>query len=528
MKRDEGLLKSAGIISAAVAVSRITGLLRESVFSWLFGAGAEFDAYVLGYRIPNLARDLFAEGALSSAFVPTFTRYLTTKTRDEARELSNVTSTLLLAIVGILVALGMLFTPAFVEIFASGFHAVPGKFELAVELVRIMFPFLLFVALAAQAQGILNASHQFGIPALSSSLFNVGSIVFGLAIGWLIDSPIRGMAYGMLCGGAAQLCFQLPSIWRAGFSWRPRWNLRHEGVQAILRLMGPAVLGVASVQINVLVNTNFAASLPGNGAVSWLAYAYRFQQLPMGLFGIAIASATLPRISRSAAGGDLTQFRETFSRSLVMILLLTIPSAAGLAVLGESMIALVYQHGRFQPFDTHQTAVALSCYAVGLASFASLKLIAPAFYALGDAKTPMLVSMLSIAVNFVTAFTMLRVFSIGHAGLALSLSLVSVFNSVVLLELMRRRIGGIHSGHIASGLLKILLAAVPMAGVCFAVRLTSHRLLGGGHSAHLFNVLVGIPAGALAFYLTASALRIPELTDTRKAFLQKLGIRSVC
>ncbi|HVW84141.1 MAG TPA: murein biosynthesis integral membrane protein MurJ [Bryobacteraceae bacterium] len=523
---EQGILKSAGVISAAVAASRMTGLVRESVLGWLFGAGATFDAFVLGYRIPNLARDLFAEGALASAFVPTFTRYLATRTREEARELSNVTATLLVAITGTLCALGMIFSPAFVELFASGFRAVPGKFELATQLVRIMFPFLTLIALAAQAQGILNANHQFGIPALSSSLFNIGSIVCGLTLGYWIGprfgiTPVYGMAFGILFGGLAQLLFQLPSVWRAGFMWRPAWNLRHQGVRDILKLMGPAILSGASVQINVLVNTNLAASLRDatghvmNGPVSWLSYAFRFQQLPLGLFGISIASATLPRIARSAAHGNYVEFRETLSRSIVMILLTTIPASVGLAVVGESMIGIVYQHGRFSSFDTHQTAIALSCYAIGLAGYASVKLLSPAFYALGDARTPMIVSMASIVVNAVTAFTTVRVLGFGHAGLALSLSIVALFNSLVLLTLMRRRIGGVRAREMGISLAKIILAAALMGAVCYGlVRISPSRAL---------NVIAGIPLGALVFYATASALRIPELAEVKATVLRKLS-----
>jgi putative peptidoglycan lipid II flippase len=520
-----GLLRSAGIVSAAIAASRLTGLLRESVFGWLFGAGVIFDAYVLGYRVPSLARDLFAEGALSSAFVPTFTRYLATKSREEARELSNIMGTLIFVVVGALCIAGMSFTPVFVNVFASGFHAVPGKFELAVKLVRIMFPFLLLVALSAQAQGILNACHQFGVPALSSSLFNIGSVVFGLALGYGIAphfgvAPVFGMAAGMVCGGIAQLGFQLPSVWRQGFAWRPRWNLRNEGVRHILKLMGPAVFGVASVQINVLVNTNFAAGLRDaaghvmNGPVSWLSYAFRFQQLPLGLFGIAIASASLPGLSRSAALRDYPGFRQTLSKSIVIILLLTIPSAVGLAILGESMIGLVYQHGRFLSSDTHQTALALTGYSVGLASYASLKLIAPAFYALGDARTPMLVSMASVLVNGATAFTTVRVLGFGHAGLALTLSSVAIFNSLALLLLLRPKIGGIGGRRIAANLLKILSAAIVMGAACMLLVHLSH--------SRVLNVTVGIPAGACVFYAVASALRIEELTETREAVLRKL------
>jgi putative peptidoglycan lipid II flippase len=502
--------------------------VRESVLSGLFGAGAVFDAYVLGYRIPNLARDLFAEGALASAFVPTFSRYLATKTKDEARELSDITGTLLLAITALLSLLGMIFSPVFVEIFASGFHAAPGKFELAVQLVRIMSPFLVLIALSGQAQGILYACHKFGVPAISSSLFNIGSVAFGLTVGYWLGprigiTTVQGMAMGTVFGGASQLAFQLPSVWRAGFAWRPRWNLRHEGVRQILRLMGPAVIASASVQVNVLVNTNFASSLHDaagnvlNGPVSWLSYAFRFQQLPLGLFGISIASATLPRISRSAARGDLKEFRDVLSNSIAMVLLTTVPASVALAIFGESMIGIVYQHGRFLASDTHQTAVALTCYAIGLAGFASVKLLAPAFYALGDSRTPMLVSIGAIAVNAGTAFTTVRVFGFGHAGLALSLSTVSIFNALMLLALLRPRIGGVHGRAIGVSLGKILTASAVMGAVCMAVLRVTH--------SRWMNLMVGIPVGGAVFYLTASLLRVREVGELREMVLRKVGRR---
>jgi putative peptidoglycan lipid II flippase len=528
-----GLMKSAGIVSLGVMTSRITGLVRESVLSWLFGASATYDAYVLAYRIPSLARELFAEGALTSAFVPTFTRYLSTKSGAEARELSNITATVLMAVVGAFCALGMLLSPALVDLFAPGFHAVPGKWELAVSLVRTMFPFLFFLALAAQAQGILYASRRFAIPAVSTSLFNVGSVLFGLVLGYGLGprfgiSGIRGMAIGVVIGGATQLLFQLPEVWRAGFGWRPRWNLRHEGVRQILGLMGPAVIGNASGQINVLVNTNFAAGLRDasghvmNGPVSWLSYAWRFFMLPLGIFGVAIASATLPRISRSAALKNFVEFRETFARSIVMILLLTIPASVGLAILGESMITIVYQHGRFRQSDTHQTALALSCYAVGLAGYSALKLIAPAFYALGDSRTPMFVSMASVLVNAAGAFTMVRVFSFGHAGLALTASMASTFTSLTLLLLLRSKIGGLHGRRILVSFGRILCASAVMGIVCKGVMVASHAVLGARGISKIADVVLGIPLGAVAFYGAAAALRVSELDETRDALLARL------
>ncbi len=526
-----GLLHSAGIISAAVAASRITGVIRESVLGWMFGAGATYDAYVLGFRIPSLARELFAEGALSSAFIPTFTRYLATKTPEETRELSNITATMLTVITGSVCGLGMVFTPAIVNLFAPGFHAIPGKWELAVSLVRTMFPFLLLLALSAQAQGMLYASHQFGIPALSSSLFNVASVISGLVLGhWFGITPVYGMAIGVVIGGAAQLGFQLPGLWRAGLAWKPRWslrnNLRHEGVRHILWLMGPAVIGSASGQINVLVNTNFAAGLRDasghvmNGPVSWLAYAYRFFALPMGVFGVAIASATLPRISHSAAMRNFAEFRETLSRSIVMILLLTVPSSIGLAILGESMIGIVFQHGRFLAFDTRQTALALQCYAAGLAGYSAMKIIAPAFYALGDAKTPMLVSLVSVLVNGVSAFTMVRLAGFGFAGLALSSSVVSTFSAISLLLLLRGRIGGINGSQMVVSVVKVGIAAAAMGGVCYAVVSGSHWLL-QETTARLVDVVAGVPAGAASFYLAAAVLRVPELAEARESVLRR-------
>jgi len=326
----ESVVRSAGIVSVAVATSRLTGLVREMVMARLFGAGFVYDAFLLGFRIPNLTRDLFAEGALSSPFVPIFTQTLAQKGRKEAAILSNLVATAIILLVGSFCALGVIFSPVLVDVMAAGFRHVPGKFELAVRMTRIMFPFLLLVALAAQAMGILNACNRFAVPALSSTMFNLGSVVFGLALGlWLGPllgiEPITGMAIGVVLGGALQLLCQVPSLRSEGFHFRPSFDWNHPGLQHIIRLMGPAMLGNAAVQINVMVNTNFASQIPGNGPVSWLGYAFRFMQLPMGLFGVAIASATLPSISRSAGAGNMDEFRRTLSRSLGMVFLLTLP-----------------------------------------------------------------------------------------------------------------------------------------------------------------------------------------------------------
>ncbi len=523
-----GLFRSAGRVSAAVFLSRITGLVREMVMARLFGAGEAYDAFLLGFRLPNLTRDLFAEGALSSAFVPIFTRYLTTKSKREAAELSNLVATALILTTGTVCLLGILLSPQLVRLMAPGFARVPGKFELAVLLTRIMFPFLLLVALAAQAMGVLNACGRYGLPAMASTFFNLGSVATGLVLGfsigrWFGHGMIVSMACGVVAGGAMQLGWQIPAMRRTGFAYRPRLDLSHPGVRQIGRLMLPAFLGNAAVQINVMVNTNFASSITDasghviNGPVSWLGYAFRFMQLPLGLFGVAIASATLPAISRSAAVERMDEFRATLSRSLGTVLLLTVPSSVGLAVMGESMIGAVYQWGRFTAFDTHQTAVALSCYSAGLAGYAAIKILAPAFYALDHARIPMLVSVASIGVNFAAAWMMVVRGGMGHAGLALSTSLVALFGAAALFVLLRDRIHGLDGRRLAASAAKIVAASAVMGVACRASSAAIHAGVQGAKIAQFTDVAISIPLGALIFYGIASALRVEELETLRYA-----------
>jgi putative peptidoglycan lipid II flippase len=524
----ESVVRSAGVVSLSVLISRVTGLLRESVMARLFGAGLTYDAFMLGFRIPNLTRDLFAEGALSSAFVPTFTEYLTTRSKEEAARLVNLVATALILVVGSVCAAGMVFAPGLVRLLAPGFAAVPGKFELAVTMTRIMFPFLLLVALAAQAMGVLNASNKFGVPAMASTFFNIGSIGFGIGLGvWLGPalhlSRIEGMAIGVVLGGALQLCWQLPSMHRLGFRFRPSLAWRDPGLARILQLMVPAIVGNAAVQINVMVNTNFASTLSDaqrgpDGPVSWLGYAFRFMMLPLGLFGVAMASATLPSISRSAAAGNMDEFRRTVSKSLSMVFLLTLPSSVGLIVLGKSIIGAIYQGGRFELYDTQQTSLALSCYAVGLAGYAALKILNPAFYALGDARTPMLVSLVSIVINYATSVTLIRVVKLGPAGLATSTSVVALFGFFVLFEILRKRIGGVYGRELTWGIARVLVASALMGG---AVALSSAAMaawLGVSQPARLADLAVSLPLGLAVFYGVCRALGVDELDTAISAF----------
>jgi putative peptidoglycan lipid II flippase len=492
-------------------------MLREMVMARLFGAGAVYDAFLLGMRIPNLTRNLFAEGALSAAFVPTFAQYLKTRGKQDAQELSDLIATALLIVVGAVCGVGMIFAPQLVRLMAPGFGHVPGKFALAVLLTRVMFPFLMLVALAAQAMGLLNALDRYGIPATASIFFNVGSVAVGIALARLFGgNAIVWMAVGVIAGGALQLLWQLPAVWREGFSYRPRIGWRDPGLRRIGALMVPALIGNGALQINTIVSTNFASRLTDpaghvlDGPVSWLGYAFRFLQLPLGVFGSAIASATLPRVARSAAVARIDEFRATLADSIATALLFTIPSSVGLAVLGESMIALIYQGGRFHASDTRQTATALACYSVGLAGYSLTKILAPAFYALDDARTPMFVSVGSVVVNLSASWALIHWAGMGHAGLALSIGLVALANAAALFELLRRRIGGLQTPRIASSGARIVAASAVMGAVCFGVQ----RFLALPHAA---NVAVCIPLGTGVFYASARLLRVPELEAIRTA-----------
>jgi putative peptidoglycan lipid II flippase len=522
-------------VSAAVFSSRILGLVREQVFATLFGAGRELDAFVTAFRIPNLFRDLFAEGALSSAFVATFTQAETRQGQAAAWRLANLVVNALALIVGTVCVLGLVAAPLITTAIAPGFEAIPGKTALTVHLTRIMFPFLLLVALAAVAMGILNTRNRFGIPAAASTFFNLGSIVGGLGCAWwlapeyfaalgttgfrevdpaLTERAITGMAVGTLFGGLCQLLVQLPSLRGVGYRYQPILSFSDPGLRQVLRLMGPATIGAAAVQVNVFVNSNFASYL-GDGPVSWLNVAFRFMQLPIGLFGVAVGTVALPTLSRLVADGDNAALTRTLRQSLELIALLCVPAAVGLAVLGVPVIGLIYEHGRFTHADTLAAAQALTGYAVGLAGYAGIKVLAPAFYALGDARTPMVVSLVSIALNAVLNWTLVRVLHLGHVGLALSTSAVAIANCALLYGVLRGRIGPLGGG-LAATLSKIGVAAAVMGAAAAGLDAMLAPLLPSTPVLrYAAGLAVEIPTCAAVFVLAAQALGVPVLRRRR-------------
>ncbi len=512
------LARSAGIIGIATAGSRVLGLVRDQVLAYFFGAGNDMDAFNVAFRVPNLLRDLFAEGAMTAAFVPTFTRYLRLHGREAAWRLGNLVVNTLAVVTVALVLLGIVFAEPLVTLFASEYRAVPGKFELAVSLARLTFPFLTLVALAAACMGMLNSLRRFFVPAFSPAMFNVGSIVTVLALVPLFASagvrPIYAVALGALVGGIAQILIQWPQLHREGYRYRPMLDARHPGLREVLVLMGPGTVGLAAVQVNVLVNTILATG-EGTGAVSWLNYAFRLMYMPIGLFGVSIATAALPAISTQAADNDVAGMRGTVSSGLRMMLMLNVPATVGLVVLAEPIVALLFERGSFTATDTAATAAALTFYAPGLIGYSAVKIAVPTFYALRDARTPVVVSALTVLINIVLNVTLVRV--LGYRGLALGTALAAMFNAAVLLTLLRGRLAGIDGARLAVAVSKILAASVVMGTVAWAAAWGLQAFSGGTSLTDRLLVAFGaIGAGMLALAVAARLLRVAEFDDALK------------
>jgi putative peptidoglycan lipid II flippase len=461
-----GLGVAAGKVSAATLASRVLGVVREQVMAIYFGAGNAADAFNIAFRIPNLLRDLFAEGALSAAFVPTFTGTVEKEGRQAAFALGNRVVSALALVLLVIIFAGWFAAPLLVKIMAPGFAEVAGKQELTVLLARVMLPFLLFVALAAAATGMLNSLHRFSVAALAPIWFNLGTIAATVALVPVLRSagvePILALAGGVLLGGLLQLALQLPALMSLGYRFRFRLDLQHPGVRKVALLMGPAAIGLSATQINVVINSLLASTL-GTGAVSWLAYAFRIVFVPIGLFGVALATVSLPTLSREATTGDIDRFKEVLIRALRLAAALSLPAAVGLAVLARPLTALLFEHGRFTALDTLQTANALIAFAVGLAAYSGVKVMVPAFYALSDTKTPLKASFIAVLVNLGLNLILMQYW--GHVGLALSTGLTAIFNFSQLWFWLTRKIGKLPAAELRRTLLRSLLASALMGAV---------------------------------------------------------------
>lgn len=548
--KHQSVARSAGIVSIAVMFSRILGLVRETVFARFFGAGYLYDAFVVAFKIPNILRDLFAEGALSAAFVKVFTDYQIKKTEIEAWRLAALIFNVLAVVMSVITVIGILVAPYIVPLLARGFP--PEKAALAVTLTQIMFPFILLVALAALAMGVLNTKGRFGIPASASTAFNICSILFGIGFAYWFSGgswetsndksvipsdaaqwAIMGMAVGTLIGGAAQLLIQVPSLIKVGFRFSPVLNFTDPGVRRVMRLMGPAIIGTSAVQVKVLVDLIVVSGIEGGN--SWLSFAFRLMQFPIGLFGVAIGTAAIPALSRLASENKIVEFRSTLSDAIKLVFLMTIPAACGLVVLGEPIISLIYQGGAFDAFDTNMVAWALAAYSIGLAGYAAIKVLSPSFYALDDARTPMYVSIASVAVHAPTSFGLMYLLSgvgvtadrpsgFGHVGVALATSTVALVNFFALTWFMRRRIKRFNGRDILVSLAKVLVASAAMSAVAYgSYHLLTNYFGEKGLVIRLIEVFVPIGLAGLVFLIAAKLMRIEQLEQLIGTLRRKLA-----
>ncbi len=517
--------KAAGVVGLAVLCSRVLGLAREQVFAALFGGGRIMDAFTIAFRIPNLLRDLFAEGALSTAFVTTFSKTIATEGEAPAWRLANKAATLTAVTLSAITVLGVLFAPWLVGVLAPGFAGE--KAALTVTLTRVMYPFILLVSLAALVMGMLNARNVFGVPAMASSFFNLGSIVAGVALGYWLDPhfgarAILGLAVGTLIGGALQFGVQLPALRRLGYRFHPDFHWRDAGVRSILRLMGPSVIAASTTQVNVLINSVFASQL-GDGPTFWLTVAFRLMQLPLGIFGVALGTVALPLLARLAATGQQAVFRSELARGMRIAFLMTIPASVGLIVLAEPIISVLYQHGRFTAHETAESAGALRYYALGLCGYAALKVLVNAFYALDRRRTPMVVSFIAVGVNLLLNWIFTVRLGWGHRGLAFSTACVATSNFLILYFLMRSHLGRLESRAMAALLARVALASL----VLLAVAWGGGQLLLGDWAVEAFwpklaSLALVIACAAAAFFVCAAALGIGEVQELRRALERRL------
>jgi putative peptidoglycan lipid II flippase len=517
------LARSAGVAGAATLASRVLGLVRDQVLAALFGAGNDMDAFIVAFRIPNLVRDLFAEGAMSAAFVPTFTRHLTLHGKADAWRLGNNVVNALILITGALVVVGIVFADPLVTLYAGDYANIPGKLELTIQLTRVMLPFLTLAALAAAMMGMLNSLHHYFVPALAPATFNIATIACALALTPLFMTAgvpaIGAIAVGALLGGIGQVALQWRPLRSEGFRYRPLIDWSDPGLRRVLLLMGPGTLGLAATQVNLFVNT-LLATAEGTGAVSWLTYAFRLMYLPIGVFGVSIATAVLPAAARHAALDDARAVRQEVSRGLGLMMLLNVPATVGLIALATPIVRLLFERGRFLPADTAATAAALQLYAIGLVGYSAARIASPVFYAIGKNRVPVAVSVGSIVVN-VTA-SVLLVDRLGFRGLALGTSIAALIHGLMLLILLRRQLQGLGGRHLVVTLAKTFASAGVMGLVAARAHEWTTRVMPDpGVIAQSVCLAAAIGAGLAALALCARLFRIAEFAEAVAALRER-------
>src|SRR2546428_2833737 len=502
MVKERGLIRAAGSMSVVTMLSRIAGYFRDSLQATILGAANSSDAFVIAYRIPNMLRRLVAEGALTSAFVPTFARYIRSGDREAMWRFAASVLYAMAALLAIITALGVMFSPLLVKALAWGFMVSPEKISLTISLNRLMFPYILFISLSAIMSGILNGFAVFALPAFPPFLLNAAIIACAYPLRTRFSDPSYGFAVGVLVGGLLQLGVQVPALWRHGMSLRPPASLDLGGLREVGRLILPRVFGVGIIQVNLVIDSQFATSLQ-TGSVSFLYYANRVTELALGIFAISLSTVILPTLSRATADREAEKVRGLLSTTMRLLLFVTVPATLGLIVLRVPIIHVLFERGRFTREDTFLTASALAYYAIGLLPFASANIQATAFYAHRDTRTPVKVGALTFFLHLGLNFALWR--PLKHSGIALSTSISALADSALLAWMLRGRAGEYLDAAVARSLWHTLVAAGAMGAA----------LLVGGHFVALVALhgllakvlaLGGLIAGGASIYLGLMAI----------------------
>ncbi len=508
---NQNVTRAAGVVGAATLLSRIFGYIRDMVFASFFGAGMAADAFIAAFRIPNLLRRLFGEGSLSIAFVPVFTEIMVKDNREDAMRLAVSALKLLLVSLTVVAVIGVLAAPLIIQIIAPGFSQSPEKLFLTVTLTRIMFPYVILIGLVALCMAILNVLGHFAAPAIAPVLLNLAMIGSVFIASRFSDSEtvrITGLAIGVLLGGVLQLILQAPYLIKHGVLFWKKSGLWHPAMKKVGILILPTIFGAAVYQINILVGTLLASLLPA-GSISYLYYADRLVQFPLGIFAQAAATAVLPSLSRQAANGDRKGMGETFGHSMSLVLFITIPAMVGLIILREPIVALLFKRGAFDMNATRLTSDALLYYALGLWAFAAVRIVVSTFYAMQDTRTPVITATIAIIANIILGVVLMG--PMKHCGLALATSLSSVVNLVLLVIVLRKKLGVIRWRPLFSNCIKTLAASGIMACVVIVICRFLIPLEGSvGQLRLLAGIGAGVIGGAVIFFGMSWMMKIPE------------------
>jgi putative peptidoglycan lipid II flippase len=500
MSENHKIAKAATLIGTGTLLSRISGFLRDMVVAYFFGARMATDSFLVAFRIPNLWRRLVGEGSMTVSFIPVYTEYLTQRTEKESQEVIHIAFTIAGVLLFVLTALGMIFSPILVKVFALTWSPTSEKFQLAVSLNRIMFPYLFFIGLFALCMGILNSLRHFLAPAFATVFLNLSIIVSVFLFYYTFKVPVMTLAVGVLAGGVIQFLFQIPFLWKRRITFRFNFNFRHPAIKRIGLLMIPGLIGAAVYQLNVLVDTMFATALP-EGSVSYLYYADRLMEFPLGIFVIAIGTAALPSFSSLVAQGKTEEFKGTVSFAFRLGSFICIAAMVGLIALKTPILNLLFQRGEFDYFATKMTARALLCYSVGLWAIGGVRVLAPAFYSLQDTWTPFKIGLICVGVNVILNYVLMH--PLKHAGLALATSLSAMLNLLLLYRKLNHKLGGFDIEKNVKSLLKSFFCSLPMGLVAYLICSVGDWTVSGYIVAKVFLMGAGI-VGGLGVYLAGS------------------------